>query len=103
MLLCFFCLRSVFNRSSDSIEEEHSWLTNGNLIRAPTQMPRPKSSLRTSFQLRRQTGITIHITKATSLSSTISKKNWKGLTVPKPRSEEHTSELQSLRHLVCRL
>src|SRR5258705_10124078 len=22
---------------------------------------------------------------------------------PKPRSEEHTSELQSLRHLVCRL
>src|ERR1039458_10671903 len=24
-------------------------------------------------------------------------------TVPKSRSEEHTSELQSLRHLVCRL
>src|ERR1039458_9042714 len=23
--------------------------------------------------------------------------------VPNPRSEEHTSELQSLRHLVCRL
>src|SRR5437899_11646190 len=23
--------------------------------------------------------------------------------VPRPRSEEHTSELQSLRHLVCRL
>src|SRR5262245_969533 len=26
-----------------------------------------------------------------------------GLEVPQPRSEEHTSELQSLRHLVCRL
>src|SRR5947199_6714188 len=26
----------------------------------------------------------------------------RGLTIP-PRSEEHTSELQSLRHLVCRL
>src|SRR5262245_64623263 len=25
------------------------------------------------------------------------------LKIPKPRSEEHTSELQSLRHLVCRL
>src|SRR5205814_8054453 len=25
------------------------------------------------------------------------------VTVPSPRSEEHTSELQSLRHLVCRL
>src|SRR5436853_4535867 len=25
------------------------------------------------------------------------------LTSPAPRSEEHTSELQSLRHLVCRL
>src|SRR5215212_12228308 len=25
------------------------------------------------------------------------------LAVPGPRSEEHTSELQSLRHLVCRL
>src|SRR5262245_63100197 len=24
-------------------------------------------------------------------------------TTPRPRSEEHTSELQSLRHLVCRL
>src|SRR5437899_5975550 len=24
-------------------------------------------------------------------------------TYPRPRSEEHTSELQSLRHLVCRL
>src|SRR5262245_65320737 len=26
-----------------------------------------------------------------------------GIRVPKPRSEEHTSELQSLRQLVCRL
>src|SRR5205814_3129732 len=26
-----------------------------------------------------------------------------GQLVPPPRSEEHTSELQSLRHLVCRL
>src|SRR5947199_5933710 len=26
-----------------------------------------------------------------------------GLRIPDPRSEEHTSELQSLRHLVCRL
>src|SRR5205814_8582246 len=26
-----------------------------------------------------------------------------GLANPHPRSEEHTSELQSLRHLVCRL
>src|SRR5262245_63145097 len=29
---------------------------------------------------------------------------WRGLSVVNvPRSEEHTSELQSLRHLVCRL
>src|ERR1035438_4514986 len=27
----------------------------------------------------------------------------KAITGPGPRSEEHTSELQSLRHLVCRL
>src|SRR5262245_65033669 len=28
---------------------------------------------------------------------------WLAATVEHPRSEEHTSELQSLRHLVCRL
>src|SRR5205814_8798248 len=28
---------------------------------------------------------------------------WAALTEPEARSEEHTSELQSLRHLVCRL
>src|ERR1039458_8946961 len=29
--------------------------------------------------------------------------SWDGETLPPERSEEHTSELQSLRHLVCRL
>src|SRR5438045_8354196 len=45
---------------------------------------------------------TVSATRTTSTSScptpTVST-----MTSPVPRSEEHTSELQSLRHLVCRL
>src|SRR5437899_5756929 len=33
----------------------------------------------------------------------IDERRGKSATIRKPRSEEHTSELQSLRHLVCRL
>src|ERR1039458_10505845 len=38
-----------------------------------------------------------------AVSLSISDRNQRAISVCHPRSEEHTSELQSLRHLVCRL
>src|SRR5947199_4008992 len=43
--------------------------------------------------------------KPTAHSEVLARQAWADVTppTPLPRSEEHTSELQSLRHLVCRL
>src|SRR2546425_5359220 len=40
---------------------------------------------------------------ASSSSGSLSQRNWKGGLWVAARSEEHTSELQSLAYLVCRL
>src|SRR5437899_7004604 len=49
-------------------------------------------------------------TKAIELTAMVNQKRsralvsrWPAYCLQQPRSEEHTSELQSLRHLVCRL
>src|SRR5262245_65181044 len=51
--------------------------------------------------------LTLSLVSCSSLSQ-LPATNWRPLLLPLPfglasRSEEHTSELQSLRHLVCRL
>src|SRR5258705_9048226 len=44
-----------------------------------------------------------NFTKADDKAGPTHPQKWEGYCVPTDRSEEHTSELQSLRHLVCRL
>src|SRR5258705_7308834 len=50
----------------------------------------------------RRVGVTTRSTMQSGWARTSSSMTWQSWTTPM-RSEEHTSELQSLRHLVCRL
>src|SRR5262245_63368079 len=69
------------------------------MIRRP-----PRSTLFPYTTLFRSKGfVTTPTTSAPSSDARLAMIGTAPVPVPPPRSEEHTSELQSLRHLVCRL
>src|SRR5258705_2600392 len=73
--------------------------------RPPRSTLFPYTTLFRSFELtkrnRRKDGILMWVSIYVSLIPGTGRND--RLFLPVPRSEEHTSELQSLRHLVCRL
>src|SRR2546423_6718506 len=72
------------------------------MIRRP-----PRSTLfpyTTLFRSIIASGLSVRATEArTRLPTSTAKRKQTGQAVPRTRSEEHTSELQSLAYLVCRL
>src|SRR5690554_7613288 len=80
---------SIFNTSSRSA---NSMIPNSTKWFPPPELPNCVHAL--SFKFRNN---------SFSLNNLFSKISWSDLYCPRKRSEEHTSELQSRPHLVCRL
>src|SRR2546429_6943108 len=66
------------------------------------EFPGPQASTRTTFAPLRKSSSAVHPPKAPA-PTTITERGFGRANTRRPRSEEHTSELQSRLHLVCRL
>src|SRR5205814_10689579 len=78
-------------------------MADGSAIRPSRGVALPDSHRHRSVRLPNQPVPSGSISRAVTVPSENAGRNWKPRFESGSRSEEHTSELQSLRHLVCRL